>query len=224
MPWLKGTDDFRGFKPRRLALSAHAIVLLTLLRIVTGAASKSLGIFEGQSDVGRTMHPGSAAYDSATRQYRVTGSGANIWNKEDDFHFVWRKLSGDLTFSAGVQFEGKGHNGHRKACLMVRQSLDPDAAYADVAVHGDGLISLQFRKTAGGMTQEVQSPIKAPATVRLVRKGNLFTLTVAPKGEAFRDVGSATVELRDPVYAGLAVSSHDAAVSETAVFSNVELR
>ncbi len=50
---------------------------------------------------------------------------------------------------------------HRKAALMIRQSLEPDAAYADVALHGDGLTSLQFRPTAGAATSALAS--KRPA-------------------------------------------------------------
>jgi|SRR6185312_4438227 len=198
--------------------------LLVILPAALAAGPHAIGLFENQTDVGTVQHPGSATFDAAAGQYRVTGSGANIWNKEDDFHYLFRKLSGDPTFSANVHFEGTGGDAHRKACLMVRQSLARDAAYADVAVHGNGLISLQYRKQAGDITQEVQCPIKAPATVRLSRKGDVFTLAVAPKGESFRDVGSATIELHDPVYAGLAVSAHNAAVSETAVFLNVELQ
>ena len=183
-----------------------------------------LGQFESQTDVGHVEHPGSAKFDSSTGQYRVTGSGANIWGKEDAFHYVWRKVSGGLIFSADVQFVGTGGDKHRKACLMVRRDLAADAPYADVAVHGDGLISLQYRTAAGGPTMETQSSIRAPATVRLIRRGNVFTLLVAPHGEPLQSVGSMEVPLADPVYAGLAVSSHDAAVSETAVFSHVSLR
>jgi hypothetical protein len=106
---------------------------------------------------------------------------------------------------------------------MVRQSLDAGAAYADVAVHGDGLISLQYRAQAGGPTKEVQSPVKAPATVRVERKGDDFFLVVAKNGQSEKPLGPVTVHLSDPVLVGLAVSSHDADVSETATFSNVNL-
>ena len=66
---------------------------------------------------------------------------------------------------------------------MVPQSLQADAPYADVAVHGDGLISLQYRLTAGGPIREVQAPIKAPARVQLERHSNLFTFSMARRDE-----------------------------------------
>src|SRR5216683_3329066 len=50
---------------------------------------------------------------------------------------------------------------------------DPGAAYADVAVHGDGLTSLQFRPTAGDITQEIKSTRKGPVRIRIERRGDL---------------------------------------------------
>ena len=191
------------------------------MTVDVASTQPALGAFENQSDVGDVKRPGSAEFDAAKHQYRITGSGANIWGKQDAFHFVWRKVRSDLTMSANVQFVGQGKNAHRKACLMVRQDLEPDAAYADVAVHGDGLISLQYRPTRGGTTLEVKSPVKNPATVQLERRGDRFTLFVAPKGEPLHAVGSVTVALHGPAYAGLAVGSHELEISETAIFSNV---
>jgi TolB protein len=90
-------------------------------------------------------------------------------------------------------------------------------------VHGSGLISLQFRKSAGGPTAEIQSPISASAMLRLERHGDLFSLSVSRDKGPVQPVGSVSVTLPDAVYAGLVVCSHDNSVSETAVFSNVEL-
>lgn len=182
-----------------------------------------VGDFADHGDVGATVR-GSAEYDRATGEYRVTGGGDNIWGAKDRFHFAWRKVEGDVSMTADVRFIGEGKNPHRKACPMVRQGLDIDDAYVDVAVHGDGLISLQFRRAKGGQTEEIKSPVKAPATVSLERKGDVFTVAVAPDGKAFEKVGSVTVAINAPAYAGLAVCSHDAEVVETAVFSRVKIQ
>lgn len=189
----------------------------------TPRAPEPVGEFADHGDVGATVG-GSAGYDRTTGEYRVTGGGENIWGAKDRFHFAWRKVQGDVTMTADVRFVGEGKNPHRKACVMVRQGLDIDDAYADVAVHGDGLISLQFRRAKGGQTEEIKSPVKAPAAVRLERKGDVFTVSVAPDGKAFEKVGSITLPITAPAYAGLAVCSHDAAVTETAVFSRVKIQ
>jgi hypothetical protein len=180
--------------------------------------------FDSHADVGKIDHPGAHQYNAERHEYRITGSGANIWAKEDAFHFVYRKTSGDVELSADITFVGEGKNAHRKGCCMIRQSLDADAAYVDVAVHGDGSIGMQYRKTKGDITDQVKCPIKAPATVRLERKGDAFTLWYAAKGEQFQSVGPVSVSMKDPVFTGLVVSAHDAAVSETAIFSNVALK
>ena len=82
----------------------------------------------------------------------------------------------------------------------MRQDLTPDSPYADAVVHGDGLISLQFRRDRFGPTMEVKSPLKPPATIKLEPNGDLFTLSLAPVGEAFRPAASVTVALPGQVH------------------------
>ncbi|MCP6286068.1 hypothetical protein NL472_27880, partial [Klebsiella pneumoniae] len=90
-------------------------------------------------------HAGSATYDEKTASYTLTASGANMWATADAFHFAAKPVSGNLRIAADVGFTGAGKDPHRKAGVMIRDSLEPDAPYADVVVHGDGLVSLQYR-------------------------------------------------------------------------------
>jgi TolB protein len=194
------------------------------------AAEAELGDFEAQVDVGTVEPAGAAEFDKSAKQYRVKSSGENIWNKHDDFHFVYRKAPADITITADVELIGEGKNAHRKAGLMIRQGLEPDAAYVDVMVHGDGLIALQYRNARGEVTLDVKSTVKAPAKVRLERRSDSFTAYAAPalgkgekprEGDSFQSIGSVKVPMKDATYAGLAVTAHDAKVTETAVFSHV---
>ena len=105
---------------------------------------------------------------------------------------------------------------------MVRQTLEGGSPWAGVMLHGDGLTSLQYRETAGGLTKEVRSTVNGPATIRLVRKGETFTFYAAKEGEPLTESGSMKVALADPVYVGLAVCSHDDTIVEKAVFSEVK--
>src|SRR5262249_44865028 len=115
-----------------------------------------LGVFESHADVGTVLHPGAVDFDPSKHSYTVTGSGENMWSTTDPFHYVRKKGAGDLALTADVSFVGEGKEPHRKACLVIRQSLDADSAYVDIALHGDGLTSLQFRETKGAATHEVQ--------------------------------------------------------------------
>ena len=182
-----------------------------------------VGLFESHTDIGITPKTGSAEYNSASGEYRVTGGGANIWATTDAFHFVWKRVSGDVTIAADAGFAGSGAVAHRKVVLMIRQNLNPDSAYADIAVHGDGLTSLQFRPSASAATQEIRSTVNAPAQIRIERRGNQFTIFAAKSGEAMTPAGPATITLKDPVYIGIGMCSHDANVLETAVLSNVKI-
>ena len=179
--------------------------------------TRPLGLFDGNGDIGTVGVAGrvSFAHDS----YTVTGSGYNMWFAADEFHFVWKRVSGDQALAAVIDFDGEGSDPHRKACLLVRAGLDADSAYADVAVHGDGLTSLQYRDATGELTHEVQSNVTGPRRVQIRRQGSYVTAMVdgAPAG------GSVRLELPETYYIGLAVCSHLHDVPETATFSEVEL-
>jgi TolB protein len=183
-------------------------------------AQTPLGVFEGHGDVGTVLHEGSLQYDATKAAYTITGSGENMWATADAFHYVWKQVSGDVALSADVAFAGTGGDAHRKAVLVVRQTLDGDSAYADVALHGNGLTSLQARDEKGVATHEIQSNVTGPQRVRLQKIGEYFYMSV---DGAFAG-GSMRVKLAEPFYVGIGVCAHNKDVSETAVFSNVELK
>jgi Tol biopolymer transport system component len=201
------------------------------MAILTNSSTAAVGQFEGQGDVGDACDigiPGSASFDAAKNEYTITASGYNMWFNRDAFHFLYNKLEGDLTMVADINFVGKGKVAHRKAGWIVRQSLDKDSAFIGAIVHGDGLIALQWRPVKGGEMSddlEIIRTVKGftSITIKLERHADNYTLSIAPDGETFEIVGSATVKLTDPVYAGLVVCSHDVNTAETAVFSNVKL-
>jgi len=197
------------------------IFAVCLAAALPAQTTSDLGIFDGQSGVGNPERKGSATFDPARKEYRVNGGGANIWAKADEFHFVWRRVSGDVALSATLRFAEAGGAGHRKIGLMIRQSLAADAAYVDAVVHGDGLTAIQFRETAGEITRSVRFPVVAPARIKLERRGPLFTLWTGADGQPLQEAGAIPMKLSDPVYVGLVVGSHNAKALESAIFSDV---
>ena len=191
--------------------------------LLLAGAGAAQPVFESHGDLGVTPKAGAFEYDAAKAEYRVTGGGANIWGTEDAMHFAWKRLTGDFTLTADVRFIGAGTVAHRKAVLMARQDLTPGSAYADIALHGDGLTSLQFRPAAGAATQEIKSTISAPLRLRIERRGNLFMASASNGGDEVTGIGQQTVDLAGAVYVGIGMCSHDANTLETAVFSNVRL-
>ena len=187
-------------------------------------SDRSLGIFESHGDVGTVLHPGSVEYDAAKHTYAVSGSGENMWFSADNFQFVWKKVSGDVALAADISFVGKGLNPHRKAVVMVRQSLDEASVYADVALHGSGLTSLQFRDETAGITREIQSNLTAPKRLRIARRGDYVYMAVAGDDGKLKVAGGwLRLPLKGEFYVGIGVCSHEADVVEKAIFSKVDL-
>ena len=190
----------------------------------TSVQDSPLGLFEKHGDVGLVGKPGAVEYDQVKKNYLITGGGENMWSTTDAFHFVWKQVSGDVSLAADIRWPDAGGNAHRKAVLILRQSLDADSVYADAALHGDGLTSLQYREVRGGPTREIQSNLATTQRVRIEREGDTVSMSVARAGEALQAAGgSFKIKLSDPFFVGLAVCAHDNKVVEKALFSNVEI-
>jgi TolB protein len=203
----------------------NVIPAFAILCVSVKMAYGQIGIFSNQQDVGSTAKAGSATFDSVTGEYTIAGGGENMWATNDAFHFVWEKMSGDFALAADIKFLGAGGNPHRKACLMIRQSLDADSAYVDVAVHGVGLTALQTRETEGDVTHEIQLSISSPERVQIEKHGDYISMSVAMPGENLHPAGAMyKLQLKEPFYVGLAVCAHNNKTIETATFSNVDLK
>jgi Tol biopolymer transport system component len=192
--------------------------------VASGQPAAALGLFSEQTEVGAVHHHGSAKFDPASEVYVVSGSGANMWFTNDAFHFVWKQVTGDIDLNADVRFPDTHGVDHRKGCLLIRQSLEPDSSYADAAQHGNGLTSLQYREDKGDTTREIQSGVSAPARLGLQKRGDYVTLLVAGASEPLHPAGAAfRLRLQDPFYVGLGVCSHDDNAITTVEFSHVQL-
>jgi hypothetical protein len=214
-----------GKKIAWLSVPAFALLLVASGQQSAVPTATPVGLFESHGDIGTVLHAGSVEYDAAKRSYTIAGSGENMWLGSDAFQFTWKKMSGDVTLTADISFLGKGVNKHRKAVLMIRQSLDADSPYADAALHGSGLTSLQYREEKGAATHEIQANVSAPARVRIEKRGAYFSLWLADASGEFRPAGGSTrIALKEPFYVGIGVCSHDKDVVEKALFSNVDVK
>jgi Tol biopolymer transport system component len=203
--------------------------LLTMILAFLGpalGAQSSIGIFDSHTDVGRPGRSGSASYDAQRQEYLLAGSGQNMWNDRDDFHFVWKRLTGNFILSTRARFIGAGVEEHRKIGWTIRPSLEPNGAHVTAALHGNGLTSLQFRRTTGGTTEEAKSRDSLPdpdAVIQLERRDGVYLMSVARFGDTLATQELAGVALPDTVYVGLFVCAHNDTVVERAAFSNVRI-
>jgi TolB protein len=197
-------------------------ILATAAMFASGeGAPPRIGQFDQQTDVGAVQIPGSAAYDATAQEYLIQSSGTNMWGEHDEFHFVWKRVNGDFIVQTTAEFVGPGVDPHRKFGVIVRTSLAPRSAHINACRHGDGLTSLQFRRSEGAPTEEKRIEINGPDFVQLARHGGVYTVSVAHFGEVLVSQSLGDLDLGDEVYVGLYVCSHNNEVSEKAVFRNV---
>ena len=200
-------------------------LLLACLVALSGfAQSGKFGVFTDSDDVGVPPLKGSAEVDASSGQYKITGSGADIWAKADQFHYVWREMSGNFAVTATAKFLTEGI-AHRKAVIMLRQSLDADSPFIHLAIHGDGMPAVQFRKAKAANTNTVDFPMESPGTwkLKLVRQGTTITVSIAKDGAPLRELGHTTNQLGSPILVGLGVSSHSTEAINTVLFSEVSI-
>jgi TolB protein len=208
-----------------LAALACTLALVGLSRVKSSAQSAAarVGIFESHQDIGTVLHAGSVEHNASARTYTVSGSGENMWLTADAFQFAWKQASGDVALTADISFLGSSGNEHRKAVLMLRQDLDSDSVYADVALHGDGLTALQYRDGKGEATHEVQSNVSAPKRLRIEKRGDyVYVMLAADDGELHPSGASMRIAFHGPFYVGIGVCAHDKDAVAKATFANVE--
>jgi hypothetical protein len=200
-----------------------------------------IGIFEGQTEVGTAVAPGSASFDAATGKYTITASGYNVWYYRDEFRFLWKKMSGDVSLAADVAYPDPNGYGDRKAVLVIRQDLDDDSVQVVVAPHGAGMIQLAQRPTKGARVKDVEFrvgsrggrpggnspdslvPILAKR-VGLEKRGDQYALFVSLDGEPMHQFGAPiTQKIEGTFYVGIGFCSHLPDTLDTAVLSNVVL-
>src|SRR2546425_12880804 len=111
-----------------------------------------------------------------------------MWLDRDAFHFAWTRIPGNFILTARAQFDGPGVEPHRKFGWSVRSDLASGSPHVTAAGHGDGLVALQFRRTAGGATEEIRSPVTPPDVLQAERAGDRHILSAAPLGGTPRAV------------------------------------
>ncbi|WP_260473018.1 biopolymer transporter Tol [Edaphobacter aggregans] len=199
-----------------------------------------VGIFEGQSDIGGPLLPGSASYDAATKTYTINSAGYNVWYTRDEFRYLWKKMSGDVSLAADISFPDPNGYGDRKAFVIIRQSLDDDSKEAMVALHGAGMVHLAQRPEKSTRVKDMEfrmgsrgrpggaSPdslvVIVPKRIGIEKRGDSFAVFMSLDGEPMHQFGPPIqLHLDEPFYVGIGFCSHQPDKSDTAILSNVVL-
>jgi hypothetical protein len=191
-----------------------------------------IGIFQGQSDIGSALVSGSASYDAATKQYTINSAGYNIWYTRDEFRYLWKKMSGDVSFAANVSFPVAQPPHDRKVVLIIRQDLDDNSEEIMAAEHGTGMVHLAQRPAKNDPIKDMQYRISGsmlpnvmPQRIGIEKHGDSFALLISVQGEPMHQFGPPIqVHFDGPFYVGIGFCSHYPVTVDTGAFSNVVLR
>ncbi len=189
-----------------------------------------IGIFEGQSDIGGAVVPGGATYDAGTGRYTINSAGYNIWYFRDEFRYLWKKISGDVSLAADITFPNPDGYGDRKAVLVIRQNLDDDSKEAMIGEHGVGMIHLAYRSDKAGNLKDLEYRFGGllagvhAKRIGIEKRGDSIAIFVSLQGEPMHQLGPPIdLHFDEPFYVGIGFCSHLPATSDTAIASNVVL-
>lgn len=212
-------------KRKSVFLSVFSLFVATAL-----TAQAQIGIFEANQDIdsGRLGAAGSASYDSLTGTYTIEGSGHDIWDDADNFHFVYRKWSGDFDVQARVSIS-QGTSDWTKSMIMARATLEGSSINIGTRVRGaDGQFSMQrrFSPTEWDSTPgDLRVVGLNGALQRFVKRGNTFTTSYKDESTGeWIEVHSQELSLPDTFLLGFAVTAHTEGEIATGTFSEVSIK
>jgi regulation of enolase protein 1 (concanavalin A-like superfamily)/HKD family nuclease len=170
------------------------------------------------TDIGGPLAAGSATYGSNT--FSISGSGSDIWNSSDKFHFVYTQMTGDGSIVAKV-VTLSNTNAWTKSGVMMRASLNANSPQASMFVSASKGLAFQRRISAGGAsTSTAGSASKAPFWVKLVRLGDVISAYSSASGDSWTLVGTENIPMPETIYVGLPITSHaDGSLASAALTS-----
>jgi hypothetical protein len=187
-------------------------------------------------DIGSPQLAGSAK--QVEDGWDLVAGGVDIWEKSDQFHFVYKQIAGDFGIAVRVEAFTPAHL-YSKAGLMVRESLSPDSAHLMFLVFSDnsprnnnlGAYEMQFRSVAGGDCQAIYPVVRPPAPpefpaaypnswLRVQRRGGRFSVFGSTDGKVWKLYGVQTLKFPSVVHVGPALTSHKSETAATARFRN----
>ena len=219
-----GTTAYVGIAVTARSRSARTSAILSNVEIA-GSSNGPIdeGLPEGQTsaDIGSPMLAGSASYSAG--EYTVRGTGADIWDARDQFHYVYQPVSGDFEAVGRVQ-SLTAADAAAKGGIMIRETLAPGSRHALIyASPGSGYGFVRRSQTDSWSEHTNGGAGAAPGWLRLAKKGADITAYRSPDGSTWTTIGSATIPMGDTVYVGIAVTSHDVSTAATATVDNLRV-
>lgn len=200
----------------------YTLISLLFILLTSYAAAILPEPWQNQ-DIGNVGASGSCTYSEEV--FTVTGSGADIWNSADEFHYVYQPYSGNVRIITLVTSQTET-DGWAKAGLMIRETLDNNSKHAMMIISPSNGSSFQYRAQTGGTCSHVtpSNGLTAPCWLQMIRMGDEFRGYSSADGVNWTWISSTTVSMSDEVYIGLCVTAHNDGRLSTAVFENISVQ
>ena len=184
-----------------------------------GVSNSSLTV----NTIGSVNVPAEGTLVNSTITVQVSGS--DIWDQNDSFGFLNDTENGDIEVVALIESLGSTDL-WAKSGVMIRESLDANSANILIAITDSGRVTFQERASTGAITISQKTEIGSvtlPQWVRLKRNGNDFTGYYSSDGINWIENGIATQAMSNTVHVGIAVTSHNDAVSTQSDVANFKV-
>jgi beta-glucanase (GH16 family) len=175
-------------------------------------------------DVGAVVLEGASGRRSTS--FALEGSGADIWNTSDAFHFVFVPLDGDGAITARVRsFDNV--EAYSKVGLMMRETTNANSRHVLInwmpnAPGRGSCVECIARSAPGGTSTSISvTNVLRPPWLRSVRAGDTFTAYYSTDGNAWSPVATNSVSMSASTLVGLVVCSHDTTAMSEGILDNV---
>jgi hypothetical protein len=206
----------------------YAFQLIIVLCVISGVAVGQMpaGWTELDTWMSGSHGPDTGYAEVGPETFELTGGGPDIWGTSDGGHFLLKEASGDGVIIARCTGVGTGANNWTKGGIIVRNTLEADAAHALVLMTGGdgggGIMQWRSSDGGGGAWPGATSPaVEVPKWLKLERVGNEFSGYFSDDGVTWTQTATTqTIDMQDPVYIGFAATSHETGELRTFTFDS----
>jgi len=176
------------------------------------------------ADIGYLAFPGDVCVDNGV--FSITASGDDIWNTQDGFHYVFQQVITNETEMTLRVKSIKNTDNYAKVGILFRQNLDPGSPYIFLSLIPYNRIIITEREAQNTPSINYGSSYvqSAPYWLRIYNKGNKYIFYSSPNGTDWTILDSLTKTLGTNPYVGIAYTTRNNTVLDTAVVDNVALR
>ncbi len=183
-----------------------------------------------------TTDDGTDVPESAQTLIIQEAGGADIWDAVDRGHFYYDFVGGDFDVRVRV-LSVTNTDANAKGGIMVRESMEADAAHVYIRRRPPGFITVQWRPSKGAQARSLTSDAGADENafdgevssewqwMRLQREGNTFRAYIGPTNEDWNLIAELTeseVTLPEQAFLGLAATSHNKSAITTVRYIGLE--